>query len=77
MRRPLFVAVALIMFVAISPALASHAVGGCKWSWCGSKGFHIYYGSPICHTYTEPIALRHGQLIYLPHEVCQRPLRRD
>jgi hypothetical protein len=26
---------------------------------------------PICHTVREPIALRHGYLIYLPHEICR------
>jgi hypothetical protein len=25
---------------------------------------------PVCHTVREPIALRHGYLIYLPHEIC-------
>jgi hypothetical protein len=39
-----------VTFVAISPALANHAADGCRWSWCGSKSLHVYYGSPICHT---------------------------
>jgi len=69
-------AAAVTMFVAISPALASQAGSGCRWSWCGKRGLHLYYGSPVCHTYKEPIGLRHGYMIHLPHEVCQRPLLR-
>jgi hypothetical protein len=59
----LFAAAAILAVV--SPALASH-YGDCKW--CVSK--RAYVRSPVCRTVKEPIALRHGYLIYLPHEIC-------
>jgi hypothetical protein len=77
MRCPLLAAAAMTIFVAISPAFASHAGGTCSWSWCSSTGLRLHYASPICYTYKEPIGLRHGYMIYLPHQVCRRPLLRD
>jgi hypothetical protein len=67
MRTPLFAAAAVTMFVAISPAIASHNDSGCKW--CRSE--RPNYRIPICQTVREPIALRHGYVIYLTREVCR------
>jgi hypothetical protein len=76
MRYPLLAATVFI-FAAISPTFASHAGSTCRWSWCSTKGLRLHYAGPICYTYKEPIGLRHGYMIYLPHEVCRRPLLSD
>jgi hypothetical protein len=67
LRNPLFAAAVVTTFFAISPAFASHDDGGCKR--CGSK--RPNYGISICHTVREPIAIRHGYVIYLTREVCR------
>jgi hypothetical protein len=66
MRAPLFAAAAVAMFVATSPAIANHDDSRCKW--CRSE--RPNYRIPICRTVREPIAIRHGYVIYLTREFC-------
>jgi hypothetical protein len=65
MRTLLFVTIAANL-VAVSSAFASRDHIVCKW--CVSKRPHVRFS--VCHTVREPIALRHGYLIYLPNEIC-------
>jgi hypothetical protein len=66
MRTLLFAAAAVTMFVAISPAIARHDDSDC--AWCRSE--RPNYRISICQTVREPIAIRHGYVIYLTREVC-------
>jgi hypothetical protein len=66
MRIVLFAATAAIL-ATVSPAFASRDHIVCKS--CVSKLPHVRF--PICHTVREPIGLRHGYMIYLPHEICR------
>jgi hypothetical protein len=62
----LLVATAAIL-APISSAFASHHYANYKWHL--EKPTPVRF--PVCHTVKEPIALRHGYLIYLPHEICR------
>jgi hypothetical protein len=62
----LLVAMAAIL-APICSASASPYYAGYKWRL--DKRTPVRF--PICHTVREPIALRHGYLIYLPHEICR------
>jgi len=64
---PPLAAAAVIIVAAVSPGLASGDHIVCKW--CVSKLPHVRF--PVCHTVREPIGLRHGYMIYLPHEICR------